>query len=158
VDIRYWGLDLDLAGSLPGDGARQMNQKVFYLACPFTHPNRAVESMRSRLATAAAARLTAQGLAVISPLTHGSAVTAKAKSMGLDLGTNWDSWQAVDLAMLQAGDALILLKLPGWDLSQGVLVEQARARELGLEVYSLPSPASLTWEEELALFLKEVKA
>jgi hypothetical protein len=38
------------------------------------------------------------------------------------------------------------------------LVEQARARELGLEVYSLPSPASLTWEEELALFLKEVKA
>ncbi|MCK5603864.1 DUF1937 family protein [Candidatus Pacearchaeota archaeon] len=43
-------------------------------------------------------------------------------------------WLQHGLDMLTRMDSMSVIKLPGWDISEGVAMEQRKARKLGLEI------------------------
>jgi hypothetical protein len=105
-----------------------VNKRIIYLASPYSHPDRVVRKWRYRMACHGTARLLEAGHLVYSPIVHSHPLTA------YGLPANWEYWRAMDEAMLRRCDALVVLKLPDWEQSQGVAAEIALARELGLRI------------------------
>jgi len=111
---------------------------VIYLASPYSHPDPAVREQRFDTACAAAALLLRDGYLVFSPIAHSHPLTR----FGLPL--DWEFWERFDRQHLERCSELIVLMLPGWTSSRGVLAEIAIARELGLPVRYLEGPATRT--------------
>lgn len=108
-----------------------------YLACPYSHPDRAVRVARFNAVNVVAGQLMRQGHLVFSPISHTHPI---AEAGGLPLG--WDFWAAFDRAYLEASRGLIVLRLDGWRESVGVTAEIALAAELGIPVSYIDPPAS----------------
>lgn len=103
--------------------------KISYLACPYSHPDREMKEMRHHLVNRMALELHKRGRLVYSPLTHNiPLIHLSGKS------NNWDDWEAFDKAMLARCDELLVLKIPGWDISQGVTAEMEFAKELNIPI------------------------
>jgi len=102
---------------------------LVYLACPYSHPVRAVRVRRFEAVNRAAAKLMRQGLHIFSPISHTHPI---AETGELPLG--WEYWQAYGRAYLTHCHKLIILRLDGWDRSKGVEAELRIANELGLTV------------------------
>ena len=101
---------------------------IAYLAAPHTHPDPKIKELRHELVNRTAYRLISQGIMVYSPLTHNIPLDA------LGIHGDWLTWKDFDLEMLSRCDRLIVLKLPGWEVSKGVAAEIAHAKELGLPI------------------------
>ncbi len=100
---------------------------VAYLACPYSDPDPRVKELRHMLATQVAFELMQKGQVVYSPLTHNIPISR--------LGVyGWVNWKDFDLTMLAKCDRLIVIKIPGWDESKGVLEEIAYAKERGIPI------------------------
>lgn len=100
-----------------------------YLASPYSYPNKEVEKQRFKLAAAAAGRLMQQGHVVYSPIVYGHSV-----AMALDLPTNWEFWQNQDIAFIDWCDLFVVLKLRGWERSEGIIQELYHAEKMGKPV------------------------
>ena len=89
-----------------------------------------VEQQRYEWITEATARLFEAGITVISPITQ---THPCAKYYGLsDKGL--DFWLEHDLRLILRCDMLIVLKLKGWDQSEGVAKEIQFCKERGIPV------------------------
>lgn len=107
-----------------------------YLAVPYTHPDPAVREGRFQAVNRHAAHLMKQGVHVISPISHSHPIALVG-----GLPTDWTFWEAYDRAILESCERLIVLKLDGWEQSDGVQAEIRIAEELGLPIeYHLPKP------------------
>jgi len=106
-----------------------VTKKLTYLACPYSHPDRAVRVARFEAANHTAAMLMVQGKYVFSPISHTHPI---AEAGNLPLG--WDFWEEYDRAILVACVEVVVLMLDGWKESKGVTAEIAIAREIGLPV------------------------
>src|SRR5216684_6408216 len=95
--------------SLPSPGARPLT----YLACPYSHPDRAVRVARFEAATHAAGALMADGQKVFSPISHTHPI---AEAHDLPLG--WDFWEAFDRAFLSISGHVVVLRVDGWEQSK----------------------------------------
>ena len=104
-------------------------KSIIYLACPYTHPDRAIRLERFQAASRAAASLMAQGKHVFSPISH----THPIAEVG-ELPLGWDFWEGYDKAFLSIASEMIVLKVPGWESSKGVQAEIRIAQEMGLPV------------------------
>jgi hypothetical protein len=104
-------------------------KKLVYLACPYSHPDRAVRVARFESANRMAAQLMAVGEYVFSPISHTHPI---AEAGGLPLG--WDFWEGYDRAILANCEKVVVLKLDCWYESKGVAAEIAIAREMGLPI------------------------
>ncbi len=104
-----------------------------YLACPYSHnPMRGfVESSK------AAARLMDAGNIVFSPISHSHPVAVHGKLDAMDQAF----WLRQDLPWLKECDVLMVLQLPGWEISKGVKREIDYAGGLQIPVVFMP------WEE-----------
>lgn len=102
-----------------------------YLASPYT-PH-AGESIEERVAAArqVAARLMAEGCVVFSPVSHSHEI---ADHLAPALRLDHEFWMRQDLAILRYADRLVVLRLPGWLQSRGVLREIACAKDLGIPI------------------------
>lgn len=109
-----------------------------YLACPYNHPDPSVKEERHHLVNFEAAQLIADGIFVVSPLTHNIPLF----KTGLRQG--WDLWKSYDFTIIKRCDKLIVLKLNGWELSKGVADEIAYAQELNLPVEYLDPPSNVS--------------
>lgn len=110
--------------------------KLIYLASPYSDPDPIIMEARRVAACRTAAFLIAQGVAVISPIAHNTAIIREAGGQ-----TGWDIWKAQDIAMLSACHELAVLMLPGWKQSVGVQDEIRIATERGIVVtYFQPLP------------------
>jgi hypothetical protein len=105
---------------------------IAYLACPYSDPDLKVKEMRHALANEIAAELLSQGTLVFSPLTYSIPLSHSHKG--------WANWRNFDLEMLSRCDRLIVLKLPGWESSNGVAEEITHAKELGLPIEWMEVP------------------
>lgn len=76
----------------------------------------------------AIALLMTQGRNAISPVMMSNQV---ADILG---GHGWDTWKAVDLALVAAADRVLILPLQGWEESAGVTAEIEHAREMDVPV------------------------
>lgn len=103
--------------------------KVIYLAAPYSDPDRNVRVARVEAITKYAAKLFNSGKFVFSPLTHSHHI-AEAGNMGLA----WGTWREFDIEMLRKCDSMIVLKLDGWEKSNGVKAEVAEAIALSIPI------------------------
>lgn len=97
-----------------------------YLASPYSHPDPAVRLRRYEEAAQACAKL-CKSLHVFSPIVHWHQI-AQDHVLPTDAARWWD----YNRSMLRRCDSLIILKLPGWEKSQGVILERNLAAQLGL--------------------------
>ena len=108
-----------------------------YLACPWSHPVKAVRYDRWRAVTRRFAELVSTGLLVFSPITmtHHAAEDYR-------LPGGWAFWKAFDSSFIEWCDELWVLTLPGWKESKGVAAEVSIAEIMGKPVvYVAPSDA-----------------
>lgn len=102
---------------------------LIYLASPYSHQDAAVRQERYWAAVRKAATLMKMGECVFSPIAH-------THEIGLILGNavSHEFWMVQDRAILKHCDRLMVLMLPGWELSKGVGEEIDIANKLGMPV------------------------
>lgn len=106
-----------------------MKNKLAYLACPYSHPDKEIMEARYHLANRMAYAFHQRGRMVYSPLTHNITLTK------LNHGkASWQEWKEFDLTMLSRCNELIVLIIPGWQESKGVACEIAHAKKLDLPI------------------------
>lgn len=101
-----------------------------YLASPYTSDYEIVMEGRYYAALDATAELIKAGYNVFSPIVH-------SHHIGRVLGNGNDSayWTALDLSFIERwADVLVVLCIPGWWKSQGIMREVDRAEEVGVPV------------------------
>ena len=105
---------------------------VVYVATPYTdYPyGHAAASYDAARVTAALMRM---GICAYSPIVHSHAV---AHVGGLDK-VDGEFWQRMDAPMVEAADACIVVKMPGWDTSKGVTHEIAEFTAAGKPIVYL---------------------
>lgn len=100
-----------------------------YLAAPYSHKKPEVMAIREALIAAATSFLSKDGHTIYSPITHSSRIAVAGR-----IESSWDKWKYHDLDVLARCDQLLVLTLPGWDLSTGVGAEIEYAEELKIPV------------------------
>ena len=91
------------------------------------------ESIQERVDAACryAARLMDAGHAVFSPIAHSHYV---ADHLDDEKRLDHEFWMRQDLAILQAAERLVVLRLPGWERSRGIAREIQEATRLSIPV------------------------
>lgn len=109
----------------------------YYVASPYTSydsPFGTSEGMRLdeawKLSCMFGGELTAQGYDIFVPIAHGHAL-----NMEVPLPETHDFWMRVDLPHLRRMDAMIVLCMPGWDVSKGIREEMITAVSAGKTIY-----------------------
>jgi hypothetical protein len=105
-----------------------MDERLIYLACPYSHPEAEVRLKRFNAVNRLAARLMRAGVLIFSPISH----THPIAEHGLPKG--WDFWGRYDRRMLGICDELLVYCLDGWDTSVGVAAEVEAANAAGKRV------------------------
>jgi len=100
-----------------------------YLAAPYSDPNPGVRELRYAMTNQFAARLMAAGFAVFSPISQSHEI---ARYLSPELLMDHEHWMRMDLPILTHASLLVVLKLPGWELSRGVDAELRHARQYGI--------------------------
>jgi len=96
-----------------------------YLACPYWHNDPNIRESRVITATKAAGQLIYQGWTVFSPLTHSHLICQ-------ELGNceDGDLWMEHALAFLDWAHTLGILRLEGWEESEGIAIEIAEWKKV----------------------------
>jgi len=102
---------------------------MIYLAIPYTHPDPAVMDTRAEIADHVAALLTRIGYEVYSPISSWHYIAKK-----YSLPTDHQYWKRLNDNILSICDRLMVIKLDGWEESQGVQDEIEMAEGLCLEI------------------------
>ena len=104
-----------------------MDPKLVYIASPYAHPSAEVREARLEAVRHVCGRMVNEGKIVMSPLVYLGELAYRGVHPP-------QGWYAFDLQLLARCDELIVLQLPGWEDSRGVLVEVAGAQTKGLPV------------------------
>jgi hypothetical protein len=105
--------------------------ELIYLAAPYSHKDPKVENERYRIVTEVASILIVKtGCEVFSPITHSHLLNRMAIRYGTVKNARWhptyDFWLQFDFRMLDLADWLYILKLDGWQESNGIAAEKER--------------------------------
>ena len=100
-----------------------------YLASPYTAPDPWLRQYRFEQASKCLAELMAEGHIVYSPIamTHHAAVNH-------GLPYKFEFWQSHCIAFLSVCSQMVVLQLPGWEESVGVMYEIEWMLDRGLDV------------------------
>ena len=96
-----------------------MGNKIIYLASPYTHPERMVREIRFHKVTEYTAKLVAEGNIVFSPISYGHLL-----SEFHNMPTDFEFWENFCLTFLSKCDEMYILKLEGWEESEGIDQEE----------------------------------
>ena len=117
----------DVPEFLALDYLEYMNPSMVYLASPYAHPSAAVREARLEAARYVCGKLVDGGVIVMSPLVYLGELAQKGVHPP-------QGWYAYDLQLLARCDELLVLQLPGWEDSKGVLAEVAGAQTKGMPI------------------------
>ena len=120
-------MNLSLESMLDPEHMAQPLPGAIYLAAPYTTQKPAVEQARMQAVKHVSDRLIRQGQVVLSPLEYTEAMQQRGVVPP-------QGWYLFDLAMLRGCVKLLILALPGWRESQGVIMETAAAKALDIPV------------------------
>lgn len=101
-----------------------------YLGQPYSHDDPAVMKRRYLEGERVTAELMRAGRTVYAPIVHFHQMALRH-----DLPTSHDFWLAHNFAMLRKADALVVLKLDGWQQSRGLSAEIDLASAAGITTY-----------------------
>lgn len=106
-------------------------RKIF-LACPYSHTDAEVIHERFIKCNEVAATIVASGHCVFSQVSMSHPINLA--FTGKDSAAIGKLWGPVDAVFMQAMEELIILDLPGWDLSSGIKREIELFNSLGRTV------------------------
>ena len=86
---------------------------------------------RAEVATKAAVDLLRLGMVTFAPIPY------NCHWEKYNLPSDWGFWEPFDKTFLDHVSALIVLQIPGWDVSKGVTAEIEYAKDIGLPIYYL---------------------
>lgn len=89
--------------------------KKVYLACCYTHKDHKVRDQRAAQIMKKAAELIQEGYSVFSPITHNHEMAKR-----YDLPKTFEYWRKANHSFIDWCDTVFVLKLDGWDESDGV--------------------------------------
>jgi hypothetical protein len=101
---------------------------LIYLAAPYTDPNPDVCEQRMAQFCIVDAHLCKQGLITVSPLSK------HWMKYHTNIPLTWDFWKTYSEKLMEKCDALYVIMLDGWDVSEGVLAEIELAKKMSLEI------------------------
>lgn len=107
-------------------------QKLIYLASPYSHPDKQMMDYREEVVTAVAAALTEQyGYSMFLPITQSAAMARH----NPNLDGAFESWKDIDLYTIkEKADEVWVVLLDGWRESKGVTSEINCAEMWGITV------------------------
>lgn len=105
---------------------------MIYLASPYSDPDSAVMEQRFDAVCRKAGELMKAGEVIYSPIAHTHPIAVRT-----GLPRDWEFWQRFDREMLRCASEVRILKLPGWETSNGVCAERTIAHELGIPVVEI---------------------
>ena len=120
-------LPRDVEEFLALDYLEDLDPALVYLASPFAHESAEVREARLEAVRHVCGKMVDQGRIVLSPLVYAGELAER----GFHAPQGWYAW---DLQFLARSDELLVLQLPGWEHSRGVLVEIAAAQALNLPI------------------------
>lgn len=106
-----------------------IEKKLTYLCSPYSHEDQFIRLERFHAVCRCAGILMEKGYFVFSPISHTHPI-----AIINGLPTGWDFWEKYDRAILECCKEVLVLDIPGWMESKGVLGEIKIARELGIPV------------------------
>ena len=121
-----------------------------YLASPYTSDYEIVMEDRYYAALDATAALIRAGYNVFSPIVH-------SHHIGRWLGNGNDSeyWTALNLSFIERwADVLVVLCIPGWWKSQGIMREVDEAERCGLPVEQAVDPLTINLKAVVSVLYK----
>ncbi len=102
---------------------------VYYLACPYTHTDPLVQESRFHAANRAAAHIINNGHFVYSPISHCHPLAMDSKLPG-----DWRFWEKYCRVSIGWCNRIMVLRVPGWEVSTGVQAEIKIGIERGLVI------------------------
>ena len=121
----------DVPEFLALDYLESADPTLIYLASPYAHSSATVREARLEAVRHVCGGMVNQGKIVMSPLVYLGELAYR----GIHPP---QGWYAFDLQLLARCDELVVLQLPGWEDSKGVLVEIAGAQARGMPVRLMP--------------------
>lgn len=103
--------------------------ELFYVACPYSHKDKAVMVERWEKVNKFAAKLMAKGWYIYSPISHTHPIAVVG-----DLPRGWDFWHGYDTCMISRANGLIVFMIDGWKESTGVQAEIKLAKDYQIPV------------------------
>lgn len=123
-----------------------MNNKLIYLASPFTHEDKDVMIQRFEIVSKVACHLIGnRKFHVFSPIAHSWPIAKQG-----DLPTDWEYWEENCKLFVSRCQELWIVMIPGWETSTGVLAERDYAREIGLNIKYVEPNQMIIFDEALA--------
>ena len=105
-----------------------------YVASPYGHSDRVVLKARVRAAQTVAADMVRNGIAAFSPVHYTHALLEATGAAPPD------GWYAFDLHFLEHAAKMVILELPGWEESRGIMIEKAFAHGRRIPVQHMGFP------------------
>ena len=102
--------------------------ELIYVSCAFGRADPSVREKRIELVSKFCAQKMREGFIVFCPLVHNYHIL----KYGLPIG--WQYWEKFNTELLQRCDRLYVLKLEGWENSEGIRAEVAIARSLNIPI------------------------
>jgi hypothetical protein len=93
--------------------------KIIYLASPYSHEDKHIRELRYLQVTEYTAKQVALGNIVFSPISYGHIL-----SEFKDLPTDFKFWENFCFTFLSKCDEMHVLKMDGWDISNGIDMEE----------------------------------
>ncbi len=92
--------------------------KLIYIASPYSHPLDDVRIENYKIVSNFTADLVSKGNVAFSPITYGHHLVDFK-----EMPTDWEFWKNFCFSFLSKCDELIVLTMPGWKESKGVMEE-----------------------------------
>ncbi len=124
-------LPRDVAEFLALDYLDYVQPMLIYIASPYASDSAIVREARLEAVRFVCGKLVNEGKIALSPMVY----TSELAQRGYHPPQGWYAW---DLQFLARADQLLVLQLPGWEQSKGVLIEIAAAQTKGIPVRLMP--------------------
>jgi hypothetical protein len=114
----------------------EVNMRKIFLACPYSHADANVTHERFLACNKVAATIVESGNAVFSQVSMSHPINLAFE--GKDNAAIGKLWAPVDAVFMDVMEELIILDLPGWDLSSGIKreIEFFKARNQKVSLWS----------------------
>lgn len=120
--------------------AQSTQNKFFYLASPYSHPDKDVQEIRAFEANRLSGLFMEKGIYVVSTIW-----CCHKCSVDRSLPGDHVWWMGYDRSFIEPAAGVLVLCMPGWKESKGVKYEIELAKEFGKPVYYVNTESLIVW-------------
>jgi len=117
------------------------NSELEYLALPYTHTDPAIMDYRASISDKVAAKLAVEGRIIFAPISSWHEIAKK-----YNLPTGYTYWLKLDEEFLKNCKKLLVITLPGWEISPGVTAEIGFANKYNIPIEYINEEGELVHE------------